>query len=337
MKKKFKNKINYLILILITGIVLYFSLKDNFEVTINEIKNINYAWFLLAVLFIVIYWLFRTLSIHEFVISFKKDFKFFHSFKMMMTTIFFDGVTPFSSGGQPLQVYYLKNHGVPMVNGTNIAIQNFIVYQIALVLLGVIAIISNSVFNIFPSDSILKKLVTLGFIINLLVTLGLFSVAFLKKFNKFICKLIINILSKLKIIKDKEKKTEEFNKYVLEFNLGAKELVKNKKLFLKGILYNIAALFSYYAIPLIILFAMGDFTSVNLFLTIITSAYVMLIGSFVPIPGGSGGLEYGFIAFFGNFVSGGKLTAAMLIWRFITYYLGIIAGAVIMNIKEKRN
>ena len=87
----------------------------------------------------------------------------------------------------------------------------------------------------------------------------------------------------------------------------------------------------------IILFAMGDFTSVNLFLTIITSAYVMLIGSFVPIPGGSGGLEYGFIAFFGNFVSGGKLTAAMLIWRFITYYLGIIAGAVIMNIKEKRN
>ena len=80
---------------------------------------------------------------------------------------------------------------------------------------------------------------------------------------------------------------------------------------------------------------MGDFTSYNLFLSIVTSAYVMLIGSFVPIPGGSGGLEYGFVAFFGNFLVGAKLTAVMLIWRFITYYLGIIIGAIMMNVKEK--
>ena len=80
---------------------------------------------------------------------------------------------------------------------------------------------------------------------------------------------------------------------------------------------------------------MNDFTSFNLFLSIVASAYVMLMGSFVPIPGGSGGLEYGFIAFFGNFLVGSKLTAIMLIWRFITYYLGMIVGAIAMNIKEK--
>ncbi len=336
MKKKLKSKFNYILLILITIIVLYFSLKDNFEVTINEFKNINFIWFSLGIIFIIIYWLFRTLSIHSFITTVKKDFTFFHSFKLMMTTVFFDGVTPFSSGGQPFQVYYLKKHGVPIVKGTNIAIQNFIVYQVALVLIGLVAIISNFIFHIFPANSVLKGLVLLGFIINLAVTVGLFLIAFLKKFNKFVCRTVIGLLYKIKVIKNKQETIEKFNKYVYEFNLGAKQLIKNRKLLINGLIYNIMALLCYYIIPIIILFSMGDFSSINLFYTIVTSAYVMLIGSFVPIPGGSGGLEYGYIAFFGSFIQGGKLTASMLLWRFTTYYLGIIVGAVVMNIKEKR-
>ena len=60
----------------------------------------------------------------------------------------------------------------------------------------------------------------------------------------------------------------------------------------------------------------------------------MLIGSFVPIPGGSGGLEYGFVAFYGTFISGSLLSAVMLVWRFITYYFGMIIGALAFYIKK---
>ena len=64
-------------------------------------------------------------------------------------------------------------------------------------------------------------------------------------------------------------------------------------------------------------------------------SYVMLIGSFIPIPGGTGGLEYGFINFFKNFIIGSKLNAIMLLWRFITYYFGMILGALILNFKKE--
>lgn len=330
-----KKKFNYIILILISAIVLYFSLKDNTVETIGELKNMNILFVLLAVIFVSFYWIFRSLSLYIFTKKFKSNFKYTSALKLTLTTLFFDGVTPFSSGGQPFQVYYLKKHDLPVVDGTNIIIQNFIVYQIALVFLGVVAIISNRIFNIFPQVGLLQKLVTIGFIINLLVTIGLFSIAFLKKFNKFICKVVIGILFKLKVIKSKEETLDKFNTNVSNFNKGAKELLKNKKLFIKGITYNFMALICFYTIPVIILFAMNDFTSFNLLLSIVASAYVMLIGSFVPIPGGSGGLEYGFVAFFGNFLQGSKLTAIMLIWRFITYYLGMIVGAIAMNIKEK--
>ena len=69
---------------------------------------------------------------------------------------------------------------------------------------------------------------------------------------------------------------------------------------------------------------------------IIASAYVMLIGSFVPIPGATGGLEYAFTQFFGVFIIDPTLTLIMLLWRTTTYYLGVIVGAILLNIRKKR-
>jgi uncharacterized protein (TIRG00374 family) len=62
----------------------------------------------------------------------------------------------------------------------------------------------------------------------------------------------------------------------------------------------------------------------------------MLIGSFIPLPGGTGGVEYGFINFFGNFLSGAILKTLMLLWRFFTYYFGMFIGAITFNIMERR-
>ena len=88
-------------------------------------------------------------------------------------------------------------------------------------------------------------------------------------------------------------------------------------------------------IPYLLIKGVGIQENISIITVIVTSAYVMLIGSFVPIPGGTGGLEYGFIAFFGNFISGPILNALMLLWRFVTYYFGMILGAVILGLRKK--
>lgn len=335
MKNK-KSLINIFILVLITTVVLYFSLKDDFGNIMHEIVNLNPIWLLVGIFFVICYWLFKTLEVHEVIQKFKPDFSFKQSLRLMLSTQFFNAITPFASGGQPFQVYMLKKNGISITNSTNIIIQNFIVYQIPLVLLGLIAIISNYFFHFFPESSILKHLVTLGFIINTSIVIGLFIIAFAKKVNKKIMKVIIQLLSKFHFVKDREAKTKEFEEYINNFHQGAKMLLKNKKQFVISCTYNLIALICLYLVPITLLFAMGDYKSVNIFTCIITSAYVMLIGSFVPIPGGTGGLEYGFLSFFGNFVKGSKLNAVMLLWRAITYYLGLIVGAVAFNIKERK-
>ena len=112
-------------------------------------------------------------------------------------------------------------------------------------------------------------------------------------------------------------------------------LLKNKLSFLGMIFINFVGLICFYLVPLTILYSTGDYTSFNGLKSIIASAYVMLMGSFVPIPGGTGGLEFGFIKFYGNFIKGSILTAIMITWRFITYYIPMIVGAIAFNIKKK--
>ncbi len=330
-----KRVISFIIIAIITSLVLYYSLKDDYKNIIHEIKTINKLWFLVAFIMMFMYWMIKALVRKKLVSKFNKNYKFIDSFKLSLELNFFNGVTPFATGGEPYEVYSLTKHGIKGTDSTNIMIQNFITYQIALVLLGMIAIITNQFVHIFPSG-FLTYLITIGFTINFLVIVFLFVITFGKKIDKFIMKIIVFILSKFKIVKNKENTLEKFHNYLEEFHEGATILLKDKKTFIKMIMLQFLSLSIFYLIPLILLYGMGDYSSLNGYKSIIISAYVMLIGSFVPIPGGTGGLEYGFIAFYGNFIKGSKLNAIMLLWRFITYYFGIMLGAIVLNFKRKK-
>lgn len=329
-----KKIINVVLIVIITSLVLYFSLKDNFNDIINQILNINIFWLIIAFLLLLIYWFLRSCAIHTFIKKVKPKFSFFNSILLMLRTQFVNAITPFATGGQPYQVYYLTKCGLSLTNSTVVIVENFIVYQIALVFLGLIALLSNMFFHIFNNSPLLSRLIAIGFIMNTLVIILLFILSFGKKLNKKIINFGLTILTKLRIIKDKQKQLNKWNETINQFHDSATILLKNKWQFLKTIVYNFLALVSLYLIPLIVLFSIGDYTSMNAYFVIITSAYVMLIGSFVPIPGGSGGLEYGFISFYGNFISGSVLPTVMLVWRFITYYFGMIVGAVAFYVKK---
>lgn len=335
MKKKSKI-INIIVLIIITILVLYFSLKDNFNETIDQISNMNILFVLLSFLLLIIFWIFRAYPMYSFAHKFNKDFKYKDAFHLVLRTQFFNAVTPFATGGQPYQIYYLKKSKLEYTTATGVVLANFIVYQIALILLGLVALIVSNIFNIFSNAQILSKFIALGFLMNTLVIILMFVLSFAKKLDKKVMNFGINVLYRLKLVKDKQKRLDKWDKNINDFHEGALILVKDKKNFIKNIIYNFIALSSLYLIPLFVLYATGDFNSFSAWEAIVSSAYVMLIGSFVPIPGGTGGLEYGFTQFYGNFISGAKLSAIMLIWRFITYYFGMIVGAISLNIKRRK-
>lgn len=331
MKKKITNAI---VLIIVTILVLYFSLKDDYNTVIDTILNIDKRYLLLGFFLLFSYWFFKAITMWVVTKKYGK-YRFRNAFRMVVETNFFHAVTPFSTGGQPYEIYSLKKNNIKLTDATNVSVQSFIIYQIALVLLGTIAIICNYFLNLFPANRLLEKLVTLGFIVNFLVIVVLFLLSFTKKISKFLLSFIVKFLNKFKIFKNPDKTLQDLDKYIKEFNEGAKKIIKNKLEFLGLIFLQFISLTSLYLIPFVLFMGVGIY--INPLLVVATSAYVMLIGSFVPIPGGTGGLEYGFIAFFSNFNSTKIVTAIMLLWRFITYYFGMILGATVLSIGKKDN
>lgn len=333
-KNKIKYIFNFLLIAIVLSIVLYFSLKDNYQEIISTILKMNYIWIFVAILALIIYRLCASLGHYYIIKANNGKVSYLKCFQINLMILFFHGITPFAGGGQPMEIYFLHKEGIPVTKATNITLQNFIVYQIALIITGLIALIYNHIFNVFPNDSLIKYLVVLGFIINTLVLVVTFILSFGKKTNKFIIEKGIHFLAKIKIIKEEKKTQEKCQKYLQSFHDNAIELKKNKKIVAFMVLINIIGLMTMYSMPYPILRGMN--VNIDIFKVITAIAYVMIIGSFVPIPGGTGGIEYSFIFFFQYLISGSILHAAMLVWRLISYYLGMIFGAIALSLYRKK-
>ena len=334
--KKSNVIFNILIVLIVLSIVLYFSLKDDYQSIISAIFNMKYGFTFLAIVLFAMYRVLVGFSIHNLVMVNGEKVALWRCIQISFIILFFHGVTPFAGGGQPMEIYYLHSEKIDLTKSTNIVLQNFIVYQIALVVVGVFSLIYNYCFKLFPSDSFIKKLVIIGFMINLLILLVTYALSFGKRLNKFICNQGLTILQRLKLVKNIEATREKLNQYLTNFHTNALELKNNKRAFINNIFINILALVSLYSVPFAVAWGLGV-DKFNIIESVVTTSYVMTIGSFVPIPGGTGGIEYGFVFFFGHLVSGSILNAMMLVWRFITYYLGVVIGAVCLSLYRRRD
>lgn len=323
------NKKNIIIIIVLSALVVYLTLKDNFSEKVHYLFSINPIFLLLSFLLIIFYWMFKGMALYHCVNQIEDKYSMKSGIKLMITTQLFHAITPFATGGQPWQIYRLKKDGLPLSKSTNVIIEDFIAYQIALVLLGIVAVTSNHIFSILPNDNTLSHLVTIGFVINTFVVIVLFVVSFNKRCNEILIKGMVRLLAKIRIIKDKDKTLEKSEEYIGQFHDSAKILFKNKMLLLRIILLNFMALSFQYLIPFTLMLGLDIY--VNPFYVICTSAYVMLIDSIIPTPGSTGGLEYGFMSFFKYFVNDLKLSIIMIVWRVITYYFGIFVGLLFLN------
>ena len=321
-------KKNSIILLTITVIILYFLLKDDFSNIFTALVNSNIAVILFCLLLTIGYYSFKCLSIFLIIKNNNSTISFKKALQQTIIVQFFNGVTPFATGGQPMHIYMLSKEKIETSKATSSVLMDFLSYQVAIILYCFVTLLIDYLLNIFSGNMLARKLVFLGFAINLFVCLVASLVCFSSKVTSYIVKLIS------KIIRNKEK-TEKLKVKVLEFHAGTKIFIKNKPLFIKCILLNIVGLTFYYLVPFFVSYAVTGNFGVSVLNSIVSSSYVFLVGAFVPIPGGSVGVEYGFTQFFGKYFAQSELLAILLLWRFITYYFGIILGGILLSFYKR--
>lgn len=321
-----KKKLNLMVLLLMIMLVLYFTLKDDFSSVVLQLRSVNLAFLLLAIITMTVAILFKSASLRQFIAQ-RRSYSLKSAFNINLIAQFLNGITPFQTGGQPFQIYLLKKENVRVADSTASLVKDFITYQIALIFMGILAFVLNYFSKSIKISGVSLTLIMIGFGINLIVLIFLFLIMFAKTTGIKILNFILDFLLRFKIfrkiIKDKNKINDSIKQF---YNTGI-ELRENKASFIKGLTYNVLYLLLLYSIPMLVFNSVGV-RDINIIQTIIATSFIMLIGNFIPIPGATGGIEYGFMLSFGVFVTGPKLASAMLLWRFITYILGLIVGAI---------
>ena len=239
-------KRNSFIILIVTLFVLFLVLKDDYKNIITIITTMDIKFVLIAVILYIAYLFFHAL-VNYLWVNEKEKLSLPQAFQHMIITQFFNGITPFSTGGQPMEIYMLKNHGFRYTKATNVIMQNFIVYQLALVIFGLFAVIYNLITGVLVYKSVLTTLIILGFLINTIVAVVMLFVATSKKFTKSLLNIITRLGNNLHFIKNKEKFLAKWEERLEDFHNCTKEVKKKKGLFVLGIILNLISLTCYYA------------------------------------------------------------------------------------------
>ncbi len=336
-----KSLIKNLILVaslLILVFIIVFSISDITSIW-EVIKHANLNYILICIGLILIYLFLIPFSLHILVRKKNKEISFIDSMSICTSEFFFNGITPFSAGGQPYQVYAFNEKKVSLSESTSNLMINFIIYQIIINLISV-----GSMFIYFTEikNSIegFWILIIVGFTINIIVLILLFLIALSKKTRSIIDK-FLRLLCKIKFLKKFiEPKIEGFNTYVVEVQDAFKEISRNKLTITIVSILKIIAMFVFYSIPFFAMKAIGVDLAINqIFFVIAMTSFALTIVIWLPTPGSSGGAEFAFTTLFMILPNVDKNIAlsGMLIWRFFTYYFVMLYGFIGYLIFEKRH
>lgn len=350
-KKKLIRNLILVLGILIVLIILLVSLGDIKAIWSTITSSANPWWMLACFGILLCYCFFNQTSIVLLTKRKYKDVSTLDLYCIAGSEYFFNGITPFSSGGQPFQAYALKQKDVKLSDSTSILLLNFLTYQIVMNLISLFSVI------FFYSDLAkdvpnLSWLIFVGFSINLFVMVILVLLGTTKFMGKAIIKLI-DLLSKIKFLKKLANKKEGFTIYVEEVQKCFKEMSKSKGVWLTCALTKALSLICYYMIPFFAFLSIGiNLGWENFIYTAAVTSFALTLSVWVPTPGSSGGAELAFTTLFVSLAAlqGGihnpnsdaevaktLALSGMLIWRLFTYYLLMILGLIMYLIFDKRN
>ena len=162
----------------------------------------------------------------------------------------------------------------------------------------------------------------------------LLFVVLAKKAGISIANKIVHVIFKFKVIRKFGTTEEKIKESIKNFYKTGASIKGNKKNLIKGIIYNIINLTLLYLVPFVVFKALGV-KNINAISSIVATSFVMLISNFIPVPGATGGIEYSFMQFFKGFTGGAVLAGAMLLWRFITYFMAMITGFIALMFKRR--
>lgn len=354
-KKKrslFKYVLYIVVVLLATGLSLFFSLKDNFNTVIDAFAKSDVPYILLILALVTASYFIEGLIVLVFCRLYTRHYKYHQGVATAAIGQFYSDVTPGASGGQVMQVYTLKSQGVQVSNAASIMVMSFIIYQATLIGFDIIALAVewNTIMSINAYIPYLDwhlpmwPLILLGFGLNLFVIFLMMTMSYSHRFHNFILHHVIGFLGKIRLLKNPDKTRESLRVQVENFKIELRRLQSNiPVLILQAVLF-LLIIFIRNCIPYfsgLALHAWGEasqFNAANMFHASFLGSFHQMITGLIPLPGSAGVSElfyyYLFLDFFGG--NAANTAATQILWRTATFHLVMLVTGLVAAFYRSR-
>lgn len=251
------------------------------------------------------------------------------SWKYAIAGFFYSGITPSSSGGQPMQIYYMYQDRVQISHGLFAVIMQLFGHEGAIVILGLTGFFAMHK-KIPQSADHLKFLIFLGLTLNLLYFLFLMVVLFTRKGIEIVSNILGTIVKKFNR-KGNSKLAGKMFSILDDYRYVSDYLEKDKIIAWKAILTGILQFVSLFSIQALIYLGFG-LSEYNYFQIILLQSVVFISVGFIPIPGSTGISEGMAFLLYQSIYPSVFLGSAVLLGRCFSMYFGIILYGIILAV-----
>lgn len=325
-KKKIPWGLLYVLLTVIILVVFGF-VNQEFSGMASTIAGLSLGFVALAVAMIGVFLVMEGEIIRLLLYCQGERVSFWTTVKIGLIGIYYSYITPSSTGGQPAQVVYLLRDKVPAGNSTAVLFVKFFAYQLSFVLC-TLASLAYMYPELKAENPQLIPVVIVGIAIN-----GLWIIAipllFCAPVLHGLSNAVVWLLGKCGFLKKRALYIEKVRGFESDFASYTEKFRRKKRYYVYSVLLSIPQVILQMSVLCVIFRAFScDAPYIELL-----CMQTMLQASvcFVPLPGASGAQEFGFTMFFNSyFSSGDRIYTAVLVWRFFTYYLIVILGALLV-------
>ncbi len=323
MKKKI---FNIVFLLLVFGLTIYsvFEGEDLGEI-MDTILTAKLGYVLLGMLGVVVFIAGESVIIHYLLgtLSIKSSRR--TCFLYSSVGFFFSAVTPSASGGQPMQVFYMKKNKIPIPVATIVLMVVTITYKAVLVMIGVFVAVFQRGFVHTYLEEILPVFY-LGLVLNIIFCIGLGVLIFHPKLAKTIVLTALKGLERVHLLKHKEARTEKITNSMVQYSETAGYLKTHRLVILRVLVLSFIQRFSLFFVTWFVYKALG-LKGAHVYDVVMLQAMVSVSVDMLPLPGGMGISENLFLIIFKYIFVSGMLLPGMILSRGISYYVQLLLSA----------
>lgn len=312
--------------------IVYLVVSGQMATFIEALSGVDLRWVFGAAICFVMYFIFGVLAYAIAVyLDHDSPVGVLDLMSVEASGIFFGNLTPMMAGAVPSQIVRLTRTGLDVGEASATQFTRFIMFQLAVVLFAALMLVAKLRF-FFEAYGNIVVLNLIVFGVHLAECIALFVICLCPRLVMRVGNALIKFLTGRGWLKNRAKWDEMVNVQVMEFSQAFMRAARDLPSMALTLVVTMAQLACLYMIPWFVLNAFGkrgDFLE-----CLAAGSMVQMVASAVPLPGGTGGAEGGFVMFYQH-MFGEATSAGFLIWRIVTFFAPTIIAAPLLGLTTR--